>query len=228
MSDELISVFYTAADAVLANSGHEPFGLVGLEVMAAGGIAFVGTTGEDYAVPFLNCIALDTDDPTEINIGLDFLRRHPDVVERMRSDAQETAESFSWKNVVEDNLLGKLRYVALRQLVSPPGKSEDRPPRRPGRPGRARPEGAQPRRPAPQTDEAPARTQPDLLPNRRRARPTAANRVTQRPLRQAADHRKRRETAGTVAENLVTYCVVHQPRRIRLPAQVDPQGTKPG
>ena len=73
--------------------------------------------------PFLNCIALDTDDPTEINIGLDFLRKHPDIVERMRSDAQETAESFSWKNVVEDNLLGKLRYVALRQLVTPPGKS---------------------------------------------------------------------------------------------------------
>ncbi len=85
MSDELINVFYTGADAVLANSGHEPFGLVGLEVMAAGGITFVGTTGEDYAVPFLNCIALDTDDPTEINIGLDFLRRHPATVERMRA-----------------------------------------------------------------------------------------------------------------------------------------------
>jgi glycosyltransferase involved in cell wall biosynthesis len=123
MSDELINVFYTASDAVLANSGHEPFGLVGLEVMAAGGVTFVGTTGEDYAVPFLNCIALDTDDPTEINIGLDFLRKHPDIVERMRRDAQETAQSFSWKNVVEDNLLGKLRYVALRQLVTPPGKS---------------------------------------------------------------------------------------------------------
>jgi glycosyltransferase involved in cell wall biosynthesis len=123
MSDELISVFYTGSDAVLANSGHEPFGLVGLEVMAAGGITFVGTTGEDYAVPFLNCIAVDTDDPTEINIGLDFLRRHPDIVERMRCDAMETAQSFSWKNVVEDNLLGKLRYVSLRQLVTPPGKS---------------------------------------------------------------------------------------------------------
>jgi alpha-amylase len=30
-----------------------------------------------------------------------------------------------------------------------------------------------------------------------------------------------------VAENLVTYCVVHQPRRIKLPAQVIPKGTKP-
>lgn len=130
MTDELISLFYSGADAVLANSGHEPFGLVGLEVMAAGGIAFVGTTGEDYAVPFLNCVAVDTDDPTEITIGLDFLRKHPDVVERMRRDAQETAESFSWANVVQDSLLGKLQYVAMRQVVTPPGHSQaaDMPP----------------------------------------------------------------------------------------------------
>jgi alpha-amylase len=31
-----------------------------------------------------------------------------------------------------------------------------------------------------------------------------------------------------VAENLVVYCVVHQPRRLRLPAQVIPAGIKPG
>jgi alpha-amylase len=30
-----------------------------------------------------------------------------------------------------------------------------------------------------------------------------------------------------MAENLVTYCVVHQPRRLRLPAQVIPPGTRP-
>lgn len=30
-----------------------------------------------------------------------------------------------------------------------------------------------------------------------------------------------------MAENLVTYCVIHQPRRIKLPAEVIPTGTKP-
>ncbi len=30
-----------------------------------------------------------------------------------------------------------------------------------------------------------------------------------------------------MAENLVTYCVVHQPRRLMLPAEVVPRGTKP-
>jgi hypothetical protein len=120
MSDELISLLYSGADAVLANSGHEPFGLVGLEVMAAGGVAFVGCTGEDYAVPYLNSVALDTDDPSEITIALDFLRTHPEVAARIRADAQETARSFSWENVITDSLVGKLEYVAMRQLVSPP------------------------------------------------------------------------------------------------------------
>ena len=128
MSDELISLFYSGADAVLANSGHEPFGLVGLEVMAAGGLAFVGSTGEDYAVPFLNSVVLDTDDPSEINIALEFLRRHPDVVARIRSDSQETARSFSWENVILDTLLGKLEYVALRHGVTPLGGSRPEPP----------------------------------------------------------------------------------------------------
>jgi glycosyltransferase involved in cell wall biosynthesis len=123
MSDDFISLLYSGADAVLANSGHEPFGLVGLEVMAAAGVAFVGSTGEDYAVPFLNSVVLDTDDPYEINVALSFLRAHPEFVQRLRQDAQETARSFTWKNVIFDNLLGKLEYVGLRQLVDPPQQS---------------------------------------------------------------------------------------------------------
>lgn len=117
MSDELVALFYGTADAVLANSGHEPFGLVGLEVMAAGGLAFVGSTGEDYAVPYLNAVVLDSDDPTEICIALQYLRDHPDVAERMRREATATATSFSWATIIEDTLLSKLQYVAVRQDV---------------------------------------------------------------------------------------------------------------
>jgi hypothetical protein len=137
MTDDFISLLYSGADAVLANSGHEPFGLVGLEVMAAAGVAFVGSTGEDYAVPYLNSVVLDTDDPAEINIALAFLRAHAGFVERLRTDAQETARSFTWENVIVDNLLGKLQYVGLRQLVNPPygGMSEPAEPAQPGEPG---------------------------------------------------------------------------------------------
>jgi glycosyltransferase involved in cell wall biosynthesis len=120
MTDELISLFYTAADAVLANSGHEPFGLVGLEVMAASGIAFVGSTGEDYAIPFLNGVVIDSGDPTEICIALDQLRSHPDAATQMRQEARATARRYTWTNVIDDILLSKLKYVALRQDVEAP------------------------------------------------------------------------------------------------------------
>jgi glycosyltransferase involved in cell wall biosynthesis len=117
MSDELISLFYAASDATLANSGHEPFGLVGLEVMAVAGLAFVGSTGEDYAIPYLNAVVLDSDDPAEIRIALQFLRDHPEARAQMRAEAQATANNYSWRNIIEDSLLGKLMYVALRQDV---------------------------------------------------------------------------------------------------------------
>jgi glycosyltransferase involved in cell wall biosynthesis len=58
--------FYAAADAVLPNSGHEPFGLVGLEVMAACGIVFTGAGGEEYTLGGRGAIALDTDRSEEI------------------------------------------------------------------------------------------------------------------------------------------------------------------
>jgi glycosyltransferase involved in cell wall biosynthesis len=131
LSDDLISVFYAASDAVLANSGHEPFGLVGLEVMASGGIAFVGSTGEDYAIPYLNAVVLDSEDPHEISIALQYLREHPRVRDHMRHEAMTTARNYSWRNIIEDTLLTKLRYVAVRQDVKTaslrtPGSAADR------------------------------------------------------------------------------------------------------
>jgi glycosyltransferase involved in cell wall biosynthesis len=128
MADEVVSLFYSAADAVLANSGHEPFGLVGLEVMAAGGVVLLGSTGEDYGVTYLNSITLDTDDPLEINIALDSLRGDPKLVRQLRANARETARDFAWQNVVGGTLLNQLQYVALRQLVvAPPQESAPAP-----------------------------------------------------------------------------------------------------
>ena len=49
LTDSHKRLLFGASDAVVANSVMEPFGLVGLEAMAAGGVAVVGTTGEDYA-----------------------------------------------------------------------------------------------------------------------------------------------------------------------------------
>jgi glycosyltransferase involved in cell wall biosynthesis len=131
ISDDLVSLLYHAADGVLANSGHEPFGLVGLEVMAAGGISFVGSTGEDYAIPYLNAVVLDSEDPNEINAALEFLRTHPQTGRRMRKEAIHTARRYTWRSVIGDVLLSKLKYLALRQgaVVGPAWEPDGRPAR---------------------------------------------------------------------------------------------------
>ncbi len=106
-------VFHTS-DAVLANSGHEPFGLVGLETMAAGGIAFTGSTGEDYAIPYRNAMVMETSDPKEIETYKAYLDRHPEERRRMRQAGRGTAGQYVWEKVVK-NLIRKLEYQARLQ-----------------------------------------------------------------------------------------------------------------
>jgi glycosyltransferase involved in cell wall biosynthesis len=110
-------VFHTS-DAVLANSGHEPFGLVGLETMAAGGIAFTGSTGEDYAIPYRNAIVMETADPKEIESYITYLDKHPDEQHRIRRAGRGTAKQYVWEKVIK-NLIRKLEYQAsLQGLLS--------------------------------------------------------------------------------------------------------------
>ncbi len=112
LPDSLVPPIYAAVDGVLANSGHEPFGLVGLEVMGAGGLAFVGSTGEEYAIAESNAVVLDTGDPREIVVQILRLRDDPSMAERLKHQAKETARFWIWPKVVPE-LLAKLEYVAL-------------------------------------------------------------------------------------------------------------------
>jgi glycosyltransferase involved in cell wall biosynthesis len=116
LPEEFVRTTYAAADATLANSGHEPFGLVALEVMAAQGIAVTGSTGEDYAISFENAIVTETEDPDEIVGYLLYLQRHPDEHERIRKAGYETAQQFLWERVIA-NLLGKLEFLARKQNI---------------------------------------------------------------------------------------------------------------
>jgi glycosyltransferase involved in cell wall biosynthesis len=113
--DDALPAFYSAADGVLANSGYEPFGLVGLEAMAAGGIAYVGSTGEDYAIPLRNCIVLDDpSDPDEIMQAALLLIDDDQVAARLRANARTTARLHTW-NALIPVLLSKLAIAARRQ-----------------------------------------------------------------------------------------------------------------
>ncbi|MCX5998031.1 MAG: glycosyltransferase, partial [Chloroflexi bacterium] len=121
---DFLRVLYRASNAVLANSVHEPFGLVGLETMAAGGIAFTGGTGEDYALSFRNCIVLETPDPAEIEAYVMYLEQYPEERERIRREARHTAKQFVWPEVV-GNLVQKLEYQArLQGLLAAPRKHD--------------------------------------------------------------------------------------------------------
>jgi glycosyltransferase involved in cell wall biosynthesis len=119
IDDSLLSSVYAASDAVLANSGHEPFGLVGLEVMAAGGIAVTGSTGEDYAEGYRNAVVLETDDPIEIVTELSALKEKPRLVAGLRKRGRATAKDYVWDRVI-DQLFHRIDFAAARQAVAVP------------------------------------------------------------------------------------------------------------
>ena len=101
VSERALRALYAAADGVLANSEKEPFGLVGLEVMACGGIAYLGRTGEDYAVPYGNSVVVQTDDPRELATHLGVLRSQDDLAKRIRADGKATAKRFAWPRILD-------------------------------------------------------------------------------------------------------------------------------
>lgn len=111
LPEEFVRLLYHTCDCVFANSGFEPFGLVGLEVMASGGIAFTGATGEDYVVPFVNSVSVETGDPKEIVAYLHYLNDCPEVKDRMKREAFKTAGQFAWP-VVINNLIRRIEFIA--------------------------------------------------------------------------------------------------------------------
>jgi glycosyltransferase involved in cell wall biosynthesis len=105
-------VLFRGSAAVLANSGREPFGLVGLETMAASGVACTGCTGEDYAVPGQNALVLETTDPWEF-VGLfGELRAHPARERALRQAGLTTAKRFAWSHILQQLLLPRLSLLA--------------------------------------------------------------------------------------------------------------------
>jgi glycosyltransferase involved in cell wall biosynthesis len=115
LDSESRRVLLQGSSAVLANSAHEPFGLVGLEAMAVGGLACTGYSGEDYVVPGRNAIVMKTAEPREC-VGL--LKRFcadPVANASLRRAARLTAEHFAWPEIIERALLP---HVSLADLTS--------------------------------------------------------------------------------------------------------------
>ncbi len=104
LSRPQLQCLYRASHGVLANSGIEPFGLVGLEAMACGGLSFLGATGEDYATPGHDAISLQTSNPGELVGHLLYLRNYPAFAMRLRQEARRTAARFTWTQVIRRHI----------------------------------------------------------------------------------------------------------------------------
>src|SRR6266511_1570985 len=116
-------VLFHGAAAVLANSGHEPFGLVGLETMAAGGVACTGCSGEDYAVPGYNALVLETNDPREFTALFNELHADPLRERGLRRAGSATAKQYMWSEIIQHLLLPRIHFLAKRAAVAAPEAS---------------------------------------------------------------------------------------------------------
>ncbi len=105
---------YRSVDAMLANSGLEPFGLVGLETMASGGIAFVGSTGEDYATPGYDAISIQTNDAREVAYNAASLHQNREASAHMRQAARRTAARYTWPAVIHRALVPFLEETGIQ------------------------------------------------------------------------------------------------------------------
>jgi glycosyltransferase involved in cell wall biosynthesis len=118
MSPSMLRIFYAAADFVLANSKHEPFGLVGLEAMAAGGVIITGCTGETYSIDGTGAIALDSENVSELVHVIEFLLNHPQRSQAIREAGPKVAARYTWNNIIEI-LLEKINLAGEHQRVYP-------------------------------------------------------------------------------------------------------------
>ena len=106
---------FRGADAILANSGHEPFGLVGLETMAMGGLACTGDTGEHYVVPGWNALVLQSGDPAAFVRLFQNLQSDTSRLQAMRRRARMTAKQNTWEAILHRNLVPRLWYAWLHE-----------------------------------------------------------------------------------------------------------------
>ena len=108
LNAETRRILFQGSAAVLANSGHEPFGLVGLETMAVGGLACTGCSGEDYAVQGHNALVLETNDPQEFVALYGQVRANPRLERAIRRAGCTTAKHYMWSKIIQGNLLPRL------------------------------------------------------------------------------------------------------------------------
>jgi hypothetical protein len=113
-------LLFRGVSAVLANSGHEPFGLVGLETMAVGGLACTGYSGEDYAVPGRNAVVLQTGQAGEFVDEYLRLRDEPMREQSIRRAGRLTSRQYAWPDVIARNLMPRTEVASASPCARRP------------------------------------------------------------------------------------------------------------
>ncbi len=111
LTEDFKRLVFRAGDAVLANSPMEPFGLVGLEAMAAGGVAVVGSTGEDYA-NHENVLRVAHGTSAELTGVIATLAGDSDLERRLRTAGPAAACRYTWERVLATAFLPTVRPIA--------------------------------------------------------------------------------------------------------------------
>jgi len=114
-----LRVLYQASDVVLASNVHNPFGLAGLEAIASGAVVFTGRSAEGHAEHMGNAIVLNNYTAEEIQFYASHLRMHPEKREKIRASARQTAEQWTWQEVVR-RLLYQLEHQAQARGIDLP------------------------------------------------------------------------------------------------------------
>lgn len=122
LPEEFMMLLYGATHAVLANSSYEPFGIVGLEVMAKEGIAIVGNTGEDYAVHGKNAMRVKTQDPAELANLIKKVHEDESLKTNLRKNALLTAKEYTWDKVL-GILIANIEKVLCNYNLAKAGNS---------------------------------------------------------------------------------------------------------
>ncbi len=111
--EEFLMFLYGSSDIVIANSIYEPFGIVGLEVMAKCGVSLLGSTGEDYAVNNKNCVRVASNLPEELADVVTKVMNDEELRNKIRINGFKTAKAFTW-----DRALSLLIYRLEKILKS--------------------------------------------------------------------------------------------------------------
>jgi hypothetical protein len=75
-------------------------------------VACTGSTGEDYVVPGLNAVVLQTAEPQEFVALFGELRANPAWERTVRRAGRATAKRYAWSHIISQLLLPRLRLLA--------------------------------------------------------------------------------------------------------------------